>query len=64
MCIRYIHTTPGELFTSALIPNSRNFIYIYETWDTRRLTELEDNLGLVKEKVFFEPEKQVTTIRV
>lgn len=33
-------------------------------WDTHSFTEFEDDLELIKGKVFVKPEKQVMTIRV
>jgi len=46
------------------IPKFKSDQEAAQFWDTHSLIEFEDNLELVKEKVFVKPEKQVMTIRV
>ena len=46
------------------IPKFKSDQEAAQFWDTHRLIEFEDDLELVKEKVFVKPEKQVMTIRV
>ncbi len=46
------------------IPKFKSDQEAAQFWDTHSLIEFEDDLELVKEKVFVKPEKQVMTIRV
>jgi len=45
------------------IPRFKSDQYVAPFWDTHSLTEFEDDLEPVKERVFVKPEKQVMTIR-
>ena len=46
------------------IPKSKSDQETAQFWDTHSLTDFEDDLELLREKVFVKPEKQVMTIRV
>lgn len=46
------------------IPRFKSDQYVAQFWDAHSLTEFEDDLEPVKERVFTRPEKQVMTIRV
>ena len=46
------------------IPRFKSDQEAAQFWDTHSLTEFEDDLELVREKVFVKREKQVMTIRV
>ena len=46
------------------IPKFKSDQEAAQFWDTHSLIEFEDDLELVREKVFVKPEKQVMTIRV
>ena len=48
----------------AKVPKFKSDQKAAQFWDTHSLIEFEDDLELVKEKVFVKPEKQVMTIRV
>jgi predicted DNA binding CopG/RHH family protein len=46
------------------IPKYKSDQKTAQFWDEHSLTEFEDDLELLEEKVFVKPEKQVMTIRV
>lgn len=46
------------------IPEFKSYQEEAEFWDTHDLSELEDELELVKEEVFVRPKKQVVSIRL